>query len=206
MTLSDAELDRILAGRNQLGVTEKEEILARVLQTTSPPRRTRPFVLPAWAWGATAVVLLAPALFFLAHRPISEFAARGGEAVPSFVVSCLSPEGRGSACAPGGKMVFQIDPGPFRAFAAIAEAPDGTTLWYFPGGDRAFGIDLTGLKPNGLLEEAISIGSAGPAGEYVIHGLFSERPLSKNEVRDAIREPEGHHAVVVVRRLRVGSR
>ncbi len=206
MSLSDAELDRILSGRNQLAVTEKEEILARVLQGTSPPRQTRPFLLPAWAWGAMAAVLLAPALYFGVRRPLPEFTARGGGAVPGFAVSCLGAQGEASTCALGGKLVFQVNPGPFRAFAAIATTPDGTTLWYFPGGDRALGIDLGGLKSPGLLDEAISIDSEGPAGEYVIHGLFSARPLSRDEVREAIRKPRDIGAVVVVRRLRVERR
>jgi hypothetical protein len=207
MGLSDAKIDRILGGKDRLAVTEKEAILEQVLGRTLPaPARARPFFLPAWAWGALGLLLLSPVVYLIARPAAPEFTARGGSSGPGFSISCLQADGQVAACAQGGRMVFKLAPSGFMAFAAVAEAPDGTTLWYFPGGERTHGLDLHALVSSGLLQEAIEIGDDHPPGEYVVHGLFSATPLSRDEVREALRDPQRLGAVSVERRTRIEGR
>jgi hypothetical protein len=211
MDLSDARLDRLLSGRDQLSVGEKEQILDQVLSQVAQaePAETRfPWRVPRWAFAALALVLVVPpALLLWRNRQGSEFTARGGPgAAPALEPLCLGADGGAGACAQGGKLFFKLSPGRFQAFAALALAPDGKTLWYFPNDTLATSVDLARSKPSGILDQAIALDDRHAPGDYTLYGVFSERPLTKEEVRQAIQEPGRPGIAVVKRRLHVEER
>lgn len=210
MDLSDAKLDRLLAGKDRLSVGEKEEILenvlAQVARTESAPARL-PRTFPRWAFAALAVLLAVPAALLLRRDGRDRaFTARGGSGgAPAVETSCIGRGGPGT-CALGDKLVFKVAPGRFRAFAAVALAPDGTTFWYFPNDASARSVDLSVSSRSGILEQALTLDARHVSGDYVLYGVFSSDPLTREQVRDAIRGPAGPELVIVKRRLRIEER
>jgi hypothetical protein len=209
--LTDAQLDRLLAGRDQLSVREKEQALERVLARTArhtPGAAMLPRMIPRWGFAFAGLALLVPVvLFFARSRWQGELTARGGGALaPTFEVSCLSGSGETASCTRGDRMVFWISPGRFRAFAALALAPDGKTLWYFPNDESATSVDLAGSKWPGMLGRAAVIDGSHVPGSYSLYGVFSSEPLSKEQIRRAIQNAGSPGVVVVRRALQVAER
>jgi hypothetical protein len=180
---SDAQLDRLLGNRPSFGVTERESVLARVLEASAEPSYRR---APAWWWllraGATAAAAVALVFALSPRRAEDEFAARGAALRPSFSLSCLV-DGQPGPCRRGSKLVFELRPERFESFAAVAEGPDGTTLWLFPSGAENASADVTHLGSRGVLEEAVTLDVAG---EYVVYGLFSHERLDRDSIRRAL--------------------
>lgn len=192
---TDEQLDRLLGGRAHLGVSEREQVLERVLarSAASPPRRvSRPWL---WAVGLAAASVIAIVVWKPAEP---DLVARGQPTRPSLTLSCLV-DGQVAPCARGAKLAFQVTPGSYSSFAAIAEAPDGTTLWLYPSTEPGRSVDLTGLGASGVIPEAVVLD--GPPGEYVVTGLFTTRPLTRTELREAFAHPEASGAATVTRRV-----
>jgi hypothetical protein len=105
---------------------------------------------------------------------------------PSFSASCLSLGGGAGPCVPGGRILFHLKPAGFDSFSALAESPEGKTVWFFPGDDRPTSISLSGLPASGTPREASVIPGDSTAGEYVLRGVFSRAPLEKDAVREAL--------------------
>src|SRR5262245_12685440 len=125
---SDAELDRLLGGKPDLSVTEREALLGAVLDRAQPrPRRSARWLIGGFA----AVAAVALAAVVVVPDPQPDLTPRGGAITPSLTLSCLV-DGRVAPCARGAKLVFELAPAGHSAFAAVAEAPDGSTLWLFP--------------------------------------------------------------------------
>lgn len=182
---TDDRLDRLLGDSRELGVTEREDMLAAVLERTAP---ARPRFLPWLALAAATA--LATVIVVLVRQPIDdELTPRGNKLAASFTLSCLV-NGAAAPCEVGAKLAFGVAPRGYRSFAAVAEAPDGTTVWLFP-----HSIDVSALGPGGVIEEAVLID--GPRGTWVVHGVFGPRPFSRDELRAAIADPTALGASVV---------
>jgi hypothetical protein len=127
---------------------------------------------------------------------------RRSRAGPSFQPSCLSLGGSPGPCVPGGRIVFRVEPAGYGAFSALAETPEGNTVWYFPGADRPDSVDLQNLPKTGVLGQVAVVPADSVAGEYVLHGVFSRVPLGKDEIREALSTGRPD-ATALERRIRV---
>lgn len=197
---TDAQLDRLLGDSPELGVSEREAMLESILTrtTVSPPLSA--FGRLRWLVAGTALVVF-PALYFAVLRGEGEqLVARGAAFRPSFSMSCIV-EGRAAPCQRGGKLVFLVAPAGFEAFAAIARTPDGTTLWLFPSAVDASSVDVRRLGSGGALDEAVLLD--GQPGAYVVQGIFSHAPLSRDAVRAALLDPLAAGVTVTSQRFEV---
>lgn len=211
VAFSDFELDRLLADRDRLSVREKEQILDRVLaqvaRTEVAPARRR-WRMTRWAFAALVLMLaVPPALLLWRSRHGPEFTVRGGlEVAPAIEPFCLGANGGDGICAQGDKLFFKLSAGRFHAFAAVALAPDGKTFWYFPNDALATSMDLARSKQPGILDQAITLDDRHPPGDYTLYGVFSKEPLTKEQVRQAIRSPSGPDVAVVKQPLHIEER
>jgi hypothetical protein len=149
---------------------------------------------------AVVALLLVPTVYWGLSRgksgglsptpPVSgsqEFTPRGDtDKLPSFRVSCVSATDIPGPCAVGARMIFRVAPLGFSSFAAFAHAPDDKLIWYFPSEAQPTGQSLVGLHPSGVLPRAVSIGDGYAPGTYLIHGIFSNSPLTKEQVRQVV--------------------
>lgn len=171
-------MSRLLAGRNRLGRLEKEQILDAVLADVAPRRRARWWfaVVPAVAAVVAVMLVLGP----WRGRAPDELTPRGaGRMLGAFKPTCA----RG--CTAGEKILFDLHgTAGFRYFAAFGQRADGTVLWYFPSDDDGVGIELAQPLPSGMLDRGIVIGSEHPPGTYRVFGVFSNKPLSRAQIRE----------------------
>ena len=181
---TDSQLDRLLGGKPDLGVSEREAIEEKLFeklgpQTAAAPSRWR------WLWAVGSVGAVTLAAFMLMPRAetIEELTPRGTAVVkPSFAVACIANQEE-VPCARGTKLAFELTPQGYPFFSAVIEAPNGKTLWAYPRGDDGLSLDLR-TAANGIVSDALLLD--GPPGTYVVHGLFSNQPLNKGGVRQAM--------------------
>ncbi|MBI5545697.1 MAG: hypothetical protein HY901_17555 [Deltaproteobacteria bacterium] len=204
--LPDSQLNRLLAGRDQLTQADKDAVLEQVFARlpAEPAKRWIWGLSPAlrWACAATALLLMAPAGYLLlASRPSNDaWTARGGQAAkPSFSVLCAQAmtEGR---CAREGKLLFRVEPMGARWFAALAVNAAGDAIWYFTE------VDLSSVAASGLLGVGVPLGPEHVSGRYEVVGVFSDRQLGKQEIRsllDSARTSTVPQAEIVRRSLEV---
>jgi hypothetical protein len=166
-----SRLSRLLAGKNRLGRVEKEAVLEQVLAGVAPRRRTA-------RWLALAVPALAAAVLVIWLVPrggdrASEFSARGSAThVAAFEPTCSG------ACTSGGKLLFDVHGTTgYRYVAAFAQTPAGAIVWYTSGRDLARDVD------KGVLVDAVVLGADHPPGRYRVFGVFSDRELSRDEIK-----------------------
>jgi hypothetical protein len=179
---------RLLSGKNRLSAAEKADILtgvlARVEEPTPIPRRR---VLLFSLGGAAAALAL---VLIVVIRPRSdEFASRGGgEPTASFEARCAGADGV-RTCRAGDKLLFEVTGGSgAEYFAAFARRRDGAVIWYFPA-EGQVSPALAERAPRGVLDSGILLGPEHPPGRYTVVGLFSPRPLSRDEVRETVAAP-----------------
>jgi hypothetical protein len=215
----DPIFERLLSGRDRPSITEKERALAQLLDGVEQDKRRRGarwFGVPRWVLGAAAAaaaVAIPCALLVLRRPERGEWVARGaggsGAATASMVLSC-SRGAPATSCPVGAKLYFRLHvPQGGRFFAAVAVGAQGTAIWYFPGAGagRAGSADLAGLPASGVLEQAIVLGGEHAPGDYEVHGLFSERPLARPDVRAVLESRPGSARLCVAEvraHLRVG--
>ena len=201
---NDKTILRLLSGTDRLSGAEKEVILAGVLAAVERRPRRRRLV----ALGAAGAVAAAAVVLLLVLRPpdraAGSFTPRGAgdanEAAASFEARCAGAAGPGR-CRPGDKLLFEVSAaGSARFFAAFARRGDGTVIWYFPppGGQS---LALGERAPRGVLDAGILLGPEHPPGRYRIVGVFSPRPLSRDQVREAAASGAAGEAVLVSREL-----
>ena len=178
---------RLLSGKNRLSAAEKEDILAVVLARVEEPTpiQRRRGLLFALAGAAAALAVILTVLI----RPRSdEFASRGGESAASFEARCAGADGV-RTCRAGDKLLFEVTGGPgAEYFAAFARRGDGAVIWYFPAEGQASPA-LAERAPRGVLDSGILLGPEHPPGRYTVVGLFSPRPLSRDQVRETVAAP-----------------
>lgn len=210
---------RLLSGRNQLSRIEKEAILDSVLdrvaaaeapaESASRPRR-RYAVL--W-YGAPVALAAAGFAVFLLVRPSppppGEFTARGGAVSsskdPDFALRCIDAHGQ-APCRSGLRMLFVLSPEEAHPyFAAYAQHPDGTLLWYLPEQASETSIDLRAASQQDVLSTAITLGPEHRPGVYRVHGVFSTTPLSRAAIRAAVSAGSSTSVVVRTKELLLAS-
>ena len=174
--MDDRDLARLLSGRNEPSVLEKEAMFEQIMRDVRPQRRRA-----RWIWAAPALACAAAAMLVLWPRAgRDEFAARGGaERQPTLRVVCV---GTGSAteCPVGGLLAFEVDPRPFRYVALLARGGDGRTVWYFPAAEaRSLSVDGHAA----LLRRGVRLGESQPPGRYEILLMSSREPLTRAEIK-----------------------
>lgn len=192
------QFSRLLSGRHRLTVQEKEAVLERVLFESckeGPTRRSvfglSGFGLKVAAGAALSLLLLIPAVFILLRDSSGEaqvtdaFYVRGdGGQVPRFSIRCIGGGMQGT-CRPGDKMTFRLSPPEgnpyFGAFARRLE--DNSVVWYFPESAVSKTVDVTEKNHAGVLSKGIKLGPEHPAGTYQVFGVFSDAPLSRDEIK-----------------------
>ena len=179
MVKSKLGLSRLLAGRNRLSRVEKEQILDSVLAQTAPRRRSRWWfaAMPAAAAAVAILLVIAP---WHGREQGGDFTARGGgHVLGAFKPTCA----RG--CTAGDKILFDLSGTQgYRYFAAFSQRADGSVLWYFPASDDEKSLDITHQLRSAVLDRGIVIGSEHPPGTYRVFGVFSDEPLSRQQLRD----------------------
>lgn len=184
--MAPKEMARLLAGRNEPSVLEKEELFAGIAKTLDPVRTRRRTL--ALSIGALASLLGAAAafmLYFRVPRTADEFTSRGSSAaLPMVRLACIS-EAKEIPCALEGTLTFEVAqlPTGARFFAAFSRRPDGVILWYYPTPDgRSEAIDAT--RP--LLPQAVRLGPPHIAGDYDVFTVFSPNAMTRAELKAAL--------------------
>jgi hypothetical protein len=198
--VGEPDLGRLLSGRNEPSVLEKEAALELVLaQVGAPPRR--------WPWGARVAAAGLPAfaaalavvLVFFVGSPSGDIASEDGfqargdgtnASVASFALRCVNEDPAAASrpddveCRQGTVLGFSASPPTGKThFAAFAQRSDGAVLWYFPeaGGQSASLKAEGGAKA--VLPRGVPLGAEHPPGSYEVYGVFSSTPLSRERLR-----------------------
>lgn len=184
--MSDKHLiPRLLSGRDQLSIVEKEQILDTVLggvaresgaaepAGATAPRRARWWWLGLPALAMTiAVVIIAP-WRSTSTTTTSEFSARGGDQLFAAFAPVQS----------NGKLLFDVHgTSGYRYFAAFSRRTDGTILWYFPT-PTGTSLDLATQPATGVLDQGIVLGDEHQPGTYRVYGVFSHEPLTRDAIK-----------------------
>lgn len=184
------ELARLLSGRNEPSVLEKEAAFATLSRLLVSPR-SRQRTLAAVLGGILSLSGAAAAIaFFLplaSHPPDNEeFATRGPtDRSPALRLACIAADTSEVPCRVGGTLTFEVSkvPETARFFAAFARRPDGAVLWYFP---EPAGRSME-LKPTPhLLSQAVRLGAPHVPGDYEVFAVFSSEPMTRAEIKAAL--------------------
>jgi hypothetical protein len=188
--VQDPDLARLLSGRNEPSILEKEALEQRLLAELDgaagkAPGRPRGV---GWLAGLAGAVCAAAAGWFLIVVPDQpEFRARGGgrsHDAPSVRLRC-NLQGAAQPCRLGDTLHFELEGLDRPAFlSAYAITPDGSTLWYFPAPAGQSIATGTGAEPR-LLDEGIELVEPHTAGQYSVHVVLSPAPLSRQDVQSA---------------------
>jgi len=174
---------RLLSGQDRLSIIEKEQILQAVLQAKPVGERSLPWGLTMRLGAATAGLLLVVWMaWFIADPAPGAFTSRGTSDRGSFALACLG-QGSGLHCQRGDRLLFRVSPPagkPF--FSAIANRPDGVTLWYFPS-DEGQSVPIDQNNFQGVLSVGVAMGEDHLHGRIEVLGLFSAMPLNKAQIR-----------------------
>ncbi len=186
MKLTKPLLNRLLSGKEALSEIDKEEVLGHVLKKVIALER--PWWTTLKPWGLIATCTAAVLMVTVFHEPPSEFVPRG-QNKPSLNLTCTT-QGVANDCREGSRLLFKVNPGGFRFFAALARGPAQQTLWYFTQ------VDLEAHSRDGVLDRAADIGAEHQTGTYEVIGVFSAAPLDKTEVKALVDDPSLKNAQV----------
>ncbi len=169
----DILLNRLLAGRDEPSVVEREALWARIEGSVRPPRPRR-----LW-FGGFALMAAATAALFLLYSPDPELGIRGGDRA-TLEVSCLRAD-TPAPCAPGATLVLLVGTPESKPYvAAFLERPDGVIEWVSPAsGERSATLDES--KTIG-----IRLGEDHPEGETLAVLLFTPTPVSRELVKQRL--------------------
>jgi hypothetical protein len=197
MKRADPFIDRLLAQKDGLAVTEKEELFERIQAQLRVPLPRR---VPGWTWPAVAAAasLILPVVYL--SRPSSDLVARGGGSAVSVEIHCI-PAAPDGTCATGRKLVFRaLNAQGLKSMGALALNPQGTAVWYFPVTGSDTTVDLSQSGPGGLLQQAVVLGPEQPPGLWDVYLVLHQRPMTRAEVRAAVEHKRGAEALPVVLR------
>ena len=200
--LDDPTLGRLLSGRNEPSILEKEAALERLLAEVEarPDRKRKTIGLLIPALGLAAALALVVLPRFPRDTTTPGFMSRG---LPQATLElrCLNPSSQERTdCAPGTVLAFSATPPKdHQYFSAFSLREDDALLWYFPEQESVAPDLLRGS--DGPLSQGILIGADHPPGRYELVAVFSSEPLSRRALRDALGPKlEGRAGVHVIRR------
>jgi hypothetical protein len=216
--ITDRELARLLSGRDEPSVLEKEALFERIMTRVAPVRQAKrwPWLGPSLAAAGAAAALVA-VLVVRSDRGgeaegSGEFLPRGnlGHSTAGhggFELACVA-DGQPSSCQVGAKLTFWVSATPQTShFASFGRRQDGAIVWYVPdpGGRSARVARATSPV---LLDTAFVLDETHGAGTITVFGVFSAEPLSRAEIKSALGpDLRGDGSVsVVVRTLEVEAR
>lgn len=189
-------VSRLLSGKDELSVLEKDEILANVLAEVAPAKKSfwrRPGLLLPLVGVAVALVLI-PVVMRAdgASSTVDFFAARGHESRAAAVtLVCPTPEGGigKGACQADDKLIFDLSASAgYSFFAAFARGEQGTVIWYFPEAEGGHSLNLEKSLDEGVLDRGVTLGADHPRGRYELYGIFSDEPLTRDLIKDRFSE------------------
>jgi hypothetical protein len=192
MSQDDEQLARLLAGRDQPSVLEKEAAFEAIYARVNSRGR----VAQRWPWLATlaaaAAVLLVWGRLPSDSAPAADaFRARGGPPAEHFALSCLPHQAvpaldAQAPCVPGGRIVLQLEPSAeHHFFALFARRPDGAIVWYFPSESEPM-PDVTGERVGRLWPKSALLAESSPPGTYTVFAVFAPQPLSRAELKASL--------------------
>ncbi len=202
--MEDPELARLLSGRNRPSVLEKEAAFEQVMARM--PGHPRRWLQGMWLTAAAAAAVVA-LVWLNAPKPSSEFgelASRGAAATAqaSFELVC-GVRGGAERCVRGDKLGFVVHASAGRFFAAFARRPDGTLLWYWPA-LTGKSIPASTLAVLDASSDSVLLDAAHLPGRYTVFGVFSTRPLARQEIERALGpDLRGRTGIDVVERMLV---
>lgn len=180
----DQNLARLLAGRDEPSVLEKEAQFERIFAEVQAEQGTGSAWWRRLYWVAPVVAAVGAVLLFL-PRTGDEFSARGPSTTAIVRGYCagpgvdtLSPALPGATrCEVGEHLLLRLMPPKTRPFAAAyIERADGRILWLFPGR----GESMPRRPPTeNLFPRSFEL-SELPAGTHQLHVLFSADGLSRD--------------------------
>lgn len=180
---SDRRLGRLLAGRDQPSVLEREAAFDQIVEAVAPAPRSAWWPKVAIAFGASAALAAA---FVLVPRT-DEFGTKGPGAA-SFRVHCVKAS-KPAPCTPNSKLLVQVTAPTKRPhFGLLAVRSDETAIWYMPEETGVTSKVAPGAEV--LLRDGFVLnGAQHPPGSYVVHGIFSAKPLDRAAIRSAFDDP-----------------
>jgi hypothetical protein len=202
--MEDREIARLLSGRNEPSVLEKEAGFEAVMHAVDRGQRAR----RGWLW-AGSLAAAAAALLLVFVRPGSEageeFTSRGGGG-GQLGLLCVPPSpsrapgAEEARCVAGGKLAFDVSGTENLYFAAFARRADGTVLWYWPA-PTGRSLPVSAFADRRAPHTAVMLDASHPAGRYDVFGVFSRKPLGREELKRALGEDlRGDGTIQVVRR------
>ncbi len=198
-------IPRLLSGKNQLSRSEKDEIFEKVMGKVAPPARSNWRLAPAFLLASVAALLLIPLAINNGDEDSvqREFTARGGSSASSaFSMTCANSS---ESCQTSDKLVFDLSASTgYQYFSAFAKRADGAVIWYFPELPNGLSLDLHQQLQDGVLDRGVVIGSNHRTGKYQVYGIFSDEPLTRNEIKNRFKVEEvtiGSGTSVVTREL-----
>jgi hypothetical protein len=187
MAQDDEQLARLLAGRDQPSVLEKEAafevIYARVADRGRPAQR--------WRWALALAAAAAVLLMWVRPHTDEGFRARGVQLAERFTISCLPAHGAPeldaqASCTPGNRLVLQLEPSAERHFFALfMRRSDGAIVWYFPSESEPM-PDIAGEHVGGVWGRSALLAEGSPPGTYTVFAVFAPRPLSRAALKAAL--------------------
>lgn len=201
--LDDIQLSRLLSGRNEPSVLEKEASLQKLLEELGPESRRRRWRLELLVPALGVVAVLALLVLPKSQTDVqTELFAPRGVREAGLELRCLDASNeKRTDCMPGS--ILALAPTPPEGhpyFAAFAVRDDGALLWYFPEEEavpsKAIGDEGEPVTRGILLDR-----KEHPPGTYQLVAVFSEEALDREALRSAL-GPEllGREGLQVIRR------
>lgn len=193
--LQQRALDAALTG-SALSSAQQGAVLDRVLDQLQPADRPR----RRWLWSTVgAAAMAAAAVLFVIVPDGEQFTPRGSGGTLGLQMHCVSPDaepvveasvavgpGRPGAlrCSTGAELAFSITNTTARAqYVRVVGIADGDLVWFGPFDDAA-GLSVAAKTVDAPAPSVASLD--GQAGKMNLFVLFSDAPIGKNAVRDAV--------------------
>lgn len=174
-------VNRLLSSRNAMAAPDKELMLEQLLAASAPAASRkwwRPLIFAVPVVLALVLILLKPTE--------AEFTARGSNA-PTLALAC-DP----NPCALGGRLVLKPT-APQRYLSVVALGSDGMAIWYLTSADLQSPVMRS---DEGILRTGISLDATHGPGSFEVVGVFTETPVTQEQVKAMIVDGESAAAIV----------
>lgn len=166
-------LARLLSGRNEPSVLEKEALLERVHRSSDEGSVPKTWWAGGFFGGLAAAAVLTLAVW--SSEPSGApggFTAKGAAGPVARVVCTTKP------CRAGSTVLIDVSP-PLDAtyLGAFLQRSDGVVAWILP----LPGSETASVGP-GRLDTAVRLAKEDPAGVYTLWTFFSKAPVTRAEI------------------------